>query len=184
MADESKIGESKSSRILADRNESPGRRGTDRNTCAMHDYLQNKNDHCFDIVKDTIKEEVRRRDHKFEIIENRLEDKFELVENRLEGYISKWALGIIVLVSLTLLGGMFGFAVWQVKSLKENMDVFGNRVIEMNLVAVNSLGELTSKIAEVSVRQEGIMRELEKFTPEHKMLMDHLIKSEDKGQGK
>ena len=145
------------------RGKRPGRRDTDRNQCAMHDFMQNQNDHCFDIIKATIKEEVQRRDHKFEIL-----------ENRLESFISKWALGMIVMVSITLLGGMFGFAVWQVKSLKENMDVFGVRMIELNMVAVKSLSDLNAKTTEIATRQEGIMNELEKLAPEHNLLMEHL----------
>jgi len=137
---------------IQQRGTDPGRRKTDYNTCAMHDYLQNKNDHCFDIIKATIKDEIKARDHRFEIL-----------ESRLENYISKWAFGLIVVICLSLLGSFFGMALWQIRSVDEKMSVVSTAVIEM-----------TKNITLMSHNQQGMMRELESMGPEHKVLMDHL----------
>jgi len=146
------------------RGKEPGRRKTDNAQCAMHDYLVNKNDHCFDIIKNTIKEEVRKRDHKFEVL-----------ESRLENFISKWALGIIILICLTLLGGMFTFASWQVKELGIDISKIKEKMVEINLVSVNSLASINLKVSEIAVKQNAIKIEIEKLMPEHEELMKHLI---------
>ena len=138
------------------RGKHPGRRETDRNQCAMHDYMANKNDQCFDIIKQTIKDEVQRRDHKFEVL-----------ESRLEGYISKWAFGLIVGISLSLLGSFFGIAMWQITSVDRKMSTISDSILEM-----------TKSVTIMAHNQEWILKELNQLGPEHKDVMEHLKDTE------
>jgi len=137
------------------RDERPGRRTSDRNQCAMHDYLTNKNDHCFDLIKESIREEVQRSDHKFEVLENRLEQ-----------YISKWSLGIIISISATVFSALVGFGILQMKTMHEELSGISNQV-----------AALSSSIIELRVSQMQLYSNYEKLTPEHKRLMEHMYQS-------
>ena len=107
MTDEEKI-----ESWVEQRGKATGRRDSDKAKCAMHDYLFSKNDDCFSYIKGEIKTEVGKRDH-----------KFETLEHRLENYISKWALAMIVAICTSLLGGMFGLAVWEMRTLSGEMKI-------------------------------------------------------------
>jgi len=150
-------GENNITEWVEQRGSRPGRRDTDRNQCAMHDFMQNKNDHCFDIIKNTIKEEVLKRDHKFEVL-----------ENRLENFISKWSVGIILSVSVSLLGALVGIGLWQMQTMHQELAGISDQVTGVKL-----------SIRELSVNQKRIYQQYEDLTPEHKRLMNHMQRSED-----
>ena len=134
----------------------PGRRHTDRNQCAMHDYMKNANDHCFDIIKKTIKDEVTARDH-----------KFELLESKLEGFISKWAFGMIVGICLSLAGTFVGTALWQISSVDKKMSAIAESILEM-----------TKSVTIMSHNQDWMLQEIEKIGPEHIEVMRHVRDAE------
>jgi len=146
---------------------SNGRRREDRHKCAMHDYLQNKNDHCFEIIKDTIREEVRARDRKFEVL-----------EAKLENFISKWAVGMIILICTSLFGAFFGLGMWQFDNMHKQLTVMSqtmNRIShEVAIISNNQIG--------ISNNQIGILKELESIAPEHRVLMQHLSESNMKDE--
>jgi len=149
------------------RGKKPGRRDMDGGQCVMHEYMFGKTDSCLDLIKQSIKDEIQKRDHKFEVL-----------EHKLENFISKWALGIIVGISLTLFGGMFGFATWQMKELKSDMTVLGDKMVNMNMASKDSLTGLSFGVAEISIKQQYVLKELEGFVPEHKLLMEHVRETE------
>jgi hypothetical protein len=103
------------------RGKDPGRRKGDYK-CAIHDFVMEKNDSSFDAIRDTIRQEVDKRDHKFEIL-----------EQRLQNYITKWALGIIIAICTPLIGAMFGLTLWQMQSLKGDIDRVSEKVITVAL---------------------------------------------------
>ena len=144
-------------------NREAGRRETDRYQCAMHDYLTNKNDHCFDIIKQSIKDEVQRRDHKFDVLETRLEQ-----------YISKWALGMIVSISITLFGGLLGFAIWEIQTMHKQLQDISVKVSATTNSLGNDVYQLKMSLTDMNVTQKGILHELEKLAPEHARLMQHM----------
>ena len=144
------------------RSKKSGRRDAD-GTCTMHDYAFGKNDQCLSIIKETIKEEVDRRDH-----------KLELLESRMEAFITKWSLGIMVTISSMFVGFIFGLVMWQMKSLKEDVTSIGEAWIRGNQIVVESMNEITVEVTKMGIRQAGILSELEKLAPEHKLLMEHM----------
>ena len=146
-----------------------GRRGSDANKCAMHDYISNRNDHCFDIIKNSIKTEVQKRDHKFEVL-----------ESKLENFISKWSMGIIVSISVSMLGAIIGFGIWEIQTMRAEMGVISDKVTATTNIINNEVSNLKIEMLKSNVNQKGILTELEKLAPEHKMLMDHLRKSLEK----
>ena len=129
-----------------------GRRETDRGQCAMHEFIFGKNDECLRVIKDTIRSE-----------NTRMENRLNLLEEKMQGYITKWAMGMIILITSSLLSGMFGISLWQVNSLHDSMEEVTNRLIELNI-----------KMTEVGVKQVGVIDYLETLQPEHKELMQHL----------
>ena len=140
-----------------------GRRETDMHQCAMHDYLTNKNDHCFDIIKQSIKDEVQRRDHKFDVLEQRLEQ-----------YISKWALGMLISISITLFGGLLGFAVWEIQTMHKQLTDISEKVTNTSVTLSSEVYQLKVSLSEMGKTQKGILHELEKIAPEHLELMEHM----------
>ena len=122
-----------------------GRRITDGAKCVMHDYLHAQNDHCLNMIKQTIKDEVNKRD-----------DKFDLLESRLEQYMTKWAFGIIISICITLLGGLFGVGLWQISTLHQGQT------------------DLLRAVVEIGVKQQGVLDYLKRIEPEHQKLMDHM----------
>jgi len=146
------------------RSKSSGRRETD-GTCAMHDYAFGKNDQCLGIIKESIKEEVSRRDH-----------KLELLESRMEAFITKWSLGIMVTISSMFIGIIFGLLMWQMKALKDDVNSIGKNWNEGNRIAVESMNKFTVEVTKMGIRQAGILIELENIAPEHKLLMEHMRK--------
>ena len=129
-----------------------GRRSADRTKCEMHDFIVDRSDNCFDVIKRTIKDENKKNDH-----------RFELFETRLHGYMTKWTMGIIVLVCSAMLGAGGAFGLWQLKSVHEE------------LVRVSySISVLNKSVAIIATKQEGVLLRMQQIAPEHKELMEHL----------
>ena len=129
-----------------------GRRGSDRAKCAMHDFVFGRNEECLDLLTSTIRREVKR-----------MEDKTRELEEKMQSFITKWAMGMIVVVTTSLLSGMFGIALWQVSTLHKGMENVTTRIIDLNV-----------SLTEFRIRQIGVMEYLKKINPEHEKLMNHL----------
>lgn len=172
MTDEEKI-----EGWIEQRGKTTGRRDSDKTKCAMHDYLFSKSDDCFSYIKKTIETEVGKRDH-----------KFEALEHRLENYISKWALGMIVAICTSLLGGMFAMGVWEMRTLSGEMKLVAGSVSELPRIVedvkevVKDVDVIKTAVTVIGAKQEGLIDELEKLAPEHKQLMEHYIKANDEGR--
>ena len=123
----------------------PGRRPGDHVQCAMHDYLTNKNEHCFDIIKGQIKEEVRRRDQ-----------KIDQVNERINHVVTYAAAGLITSIAMALLGTILVIMSVQLSDMKQT-------------------NKETSKVlSEVIIGQQTIVKQFDRFAPEHELLMQHL----------
>ena len=137
---------------------SRGRRETDNTKCGMCDFIAEKNDNCHDIIKRTIEKETSKNDQ-----------RFELFEQRLHTYMTKWTVGVIMLVCSAVLGGLLTIGLWQLQSVHESI-----AGINMGILSLNRT------VTTIAVKQEGVITRLKEITPEHKMLMDHLKDAEDR----
>ena len=123
----------------------PGRRDGDHYQCAMHNYITSKNEHCFDVIKGQIKEEVRRRD-----------TKIDQLHERMGRYVTYTAAGLITSVAMALLGILLMIILGQLS----------------DMIATDK--ETTKILNDVVVGQRIIVNQFERFTPEHELLMQHL----------
>ena len=129
-----------------------GRRDTDKVKCVMCDHYADKNAESFSRITQALEKSDKKISH-----------RFELLETRLHTYMTKWSMGIIVLVCSGVLGVGGAFGLWQLKSVHEE------------LIRVNgSMSMLSKATAVIATKQEGIILRLEQITPEHKELMKHL----------
>jgi hypothetical protein len=140
-----------------------GRRGGDNQTCAMHDYMFGKQDDCLRVIKDTIKIEVAKGEH-----------RLELFDMKLEKYITKWALGIIGAVVGFLTMIIISLSAWQFLALRNDVQNFTVSAKQMNEDAVASLHQVDIKLVELGYRQAQIIDFIESLKPEHKALMEFL----------
>ena len=138
------------------RDKAYGRRDTDTGRCAVHDFLHDKNDSCLAIIKNSIRDEVQKRDHKFEDL-----------EARLETYMTKWAVGIIVLISATTLGGFASINLWQLDTLHTGQQTLTAAVMDLTKSVV-VVGERQVSFDE---KQKNVLKILEEIVPEHKRLL-------------
>ena len=140
-----------------------GRRKTDENKCSMHDYLFGQNNDCLKIIKDTIKTEVAKGEHRFDVI-----------NLKLEKYITKWAFGIIGSVIAFLSMIIISISAWQFLALREDVRDLSHEMVRMNNTTVDSMLSLNIAVAEIKLNQQATKKFIEKIIPEHEKLMEHL----------
>jgi len=129
-----------------------GRRAEDRARCLMCDYYGEKNEAAFEIITRSI-----------EKIDKKNDRRFELFEEKLRTYMTKWTMGVIVLVCSSVLGVGGAFGLWQLKSVHEEL-----------VRANDSILRLSNAVVVIATKQEGVLLRLEQIAPEHKELMRHL----------
>lgn len=129
-----------------------GRRSQDKVKCLMCDYYSEKNKASFDSLT-----------HALEKSDEKIDRRIERLESGLHAYMTKWTMGIIVLVCSGVLGVGGAFGLWQLKSVHEEL-----------IRANNSISMLSSAVAIIATKQEGVLVRLEQIAPEHKELMKHL----------
>lgn len=141
-----------------------GRRQADAHKCAMHDYLFGKQDDCISMIKETIKAEVKKGEH-----------RWELLDAKLERYITKWAFAIIGSVVSFLTVIIIGLAGWQFVSLRDDVREITKIMSVMNQTSVESLAVL-------KLKQDYVIKFIEGLEPEHQELMDFLRHQEEKAE--
>ena len=141
------------------RSDRAGRRSADRTKCEMHDFIVGRSDNCFDVIKQTIKDAAEKNDH-----------RFEMFETRLQGYMTKWTVGVIILICSSILGVGGAFGLWQLKSVHEELIRLNQSIITQN----QSISALATSVAIIATKQEGVLLRLEEIAPEHRELMEHM----------
>ena len=131
---------------------SNGRREADKERCGMCDFYGEKNTACFETIKRTVRDESKKNDH-----------RFELFEQRLHTYMTKWTVGVIMLLCSAILGGLLTIGLWQLQSVHESITG-----INMGILLLNK------SVTTIAVKQEGDLVRLKEIIPEHKELMDHM----------
>ena len=136
-----------------------GRRADDQKKCAMCDFITDKNDDCFSIIKRTMREETNKTEHRFEIF-----------ESRLESYMTKWAVGVIILVCSGLLGTGGAFGLWQLESVHQGQIRTNDSILALS----ESIAKIGTKQERMRFEIESIKAEIKKLMPEHRELMEHI----------
>ena len=129
-----------------------GRREADKHKCGMCDFMADKNATCFEVIKRTMRDEHKKNDH-----------RFELLDAKLGTYMTKWAMGIIVSVATVSLMGLSGIGLWLVERNHNEL-----------LKIPGSISSMALEVTEIKVKQVGVLKTLEDIAPEHKELMEHL----------
>ena len=140
-----------------------GRREADKHKCGMCDFIMDKNDNCFEIIKRTMRDEAKKTTH-----------QFELFDSKLQAYMTKWSTGIIISICSGVLGAGMIFGMWQLNNVHRELMRNHDGLAKISV----SLAALKISVAEQGVKQEGVLSRLKEIAPEHKNLMNHLRDAE------
>ena len=124
----------------------PGRRKSpvdDHHKCALHDFIEDRNITCFDVIKGNLKKLEDKMDGHVLNASKEMLNHEKSQDSIFRSYVTKWTLAIVIGVATTAFGVIMGLVSNQISDTHTDIKAIGQNVheIQSNVVRFRAIQE-------------------------------------------